>query len=171
MTSDSQEHYESLRPRDAVGGILFLLGVALLVLSFLSGTKAWNVALPSFWYRNQWLWPFAGILLAVSGWAFQRAGADPAKSWSPSRPGGRFRRVVLYTKPGCHLCDVAKDTLLQHERWLPKVEEIDISDDPQLLERFGEAIPVVEIDGEERFRGVVNPLLLRRLIEASPRVD
>jgi glutaredoxin len=69
--------------------------------------------------------------------------------------------VVLYTRRGCHLCDDAKQLLVAHGLH-PK--EVDIDGDPELVERYGLLIPVVEIDGRERFRGRIDPVLLRRLI-------
>jgi len=69
-------------------------------------------------------------------------------------------RAVLYTRAGCHLCDDAAAVLRAHGF---NVEEIDIDRDPALVERYGLAVPVVLIDGKERFRGRVDPVLLRRL--------
>jgi len=71
--------------------------------------------------------------------------------------------VVLYTRAGCHLCEEALAALLRH-RLAPKL--IDIDGDPALRERFNECVPVVIIDGKERFRGRVNPVLLRRIVAA-----
>jgi glutaredoxin len=82
--------------------------------------------------------------------------------------GVRFERVVLYTHPGCHLCDLARETLEKHRESLPRPIEIDIDTDPALRARFSTCVPVVEIDGKIRFRGRVNEVLLRRLIEATP---
>ena len=70
-------------------------------------------------------------------------------------------RVVLYTRRDCHLCEVAKDTLVQ-QGYLP--EEVDIDEDPELRSRFDCCVPVVEIDGKIRFRGHVDKRLLRRLL-------
>ena len=69
--------------------------------------------------------------------------------------------VVLYTRSGCHLCDDALTTLVEHGL-TPKV--VDIDADPALRERWSDCVPVVEIDGKIRFRGRVDPLLLRRLL-------
>jgi glutaredoxin len=70
-------------------------------------------------------------------------------------------RVVLYTRVGCHLCDDAL-ALLESHGLTPVC--IDIDADPNLRERFHECVPVVEIDGQIRFRGHVDPILLRRLL-------
>jgi glutaredoxin len=71
------------------------------------------------------------------------------------------QRIVLYTRAGCHLCDDAQQLLLTHGI-VP--ECIDIDADPDLRERFDTCVPVVEINGKIRFRGRINPLLLRRLL-------
>lgn len=68
---------------------------------------------------------------------------------------------VLYTRRGCHLCDDAKALLVRHGL---DPKEVDIDADPTLVERYGLSVPVVEIAGRERFRGRVDPLLLRRIL-------
>ena len=70
--------------------------------------------------------------------------------------------VILYTREGCHLCDDAKQILLRHGL---APTEVDIDQDPSLVERFHTAVPVVEIDGQERFRGRIDEMLLRRLLK------
>lgn len=72
--------------------------------------------------------------------------------------------VVLYTRRGCHLCDDAK-TVLCEAGINPK--EVDIDTDAELTTRHGLRIPVVEINGRERFFGRVDPVLLRRLLKAE----
>ena len=61
-------------------------------------------------------------------------------------------RLTLYGKPGCCLCDDARAAIdalgAAHEF---ELEEVDVSIDPRLWSRFGERIPVLEIDGEEAF--------------------
>lgn len=74
--------------------------------------------------------------------------------------------VVLYTRAGCHLCDEAKHVL--RESGLAPVE-VDIDHDPVLLERYNESVPVVFIDGRERFRGKVDRRLLGRLLKKHNR--
>ena len=74
------------------------------------------------------------------------------------------QHVVLYTRDGCHLCDEAKQILMRHGI---KPQEVDIDEDPELVQRFGECVPVVTIDGAVRFRGRVNEVLLRRLLRSG----
>jgi predicted thioredoxin/glutaredoxin len=69
--------------------------------------------------------------------------------------------VILYTRKGCHLCDDALH-LLESHGLQPSLQDIDA--DAGLLERFNECVPVVEIDGKIRFRGMVEPVLLRRML-------
>ncbi len=167
MPATPRDHYEPLRPRDAIGGILFLLGIALLVFSIFASLKTTAWRLPDFWYRGQMLWPFAGLLMALAGWAVQRGGPQTPDGWKPGQSGKRFRRVIIYSRRECHLCDVAKDTLHAFQEWLPPIEEIDIEGDEELTETHGTSIPVVEMDGEIRFRGIVSVPLLKRLIEGT----
>jgi hypothetical protein len=64
--------------------------------------------------------------------------------------------VTLYGKPGCCLCEEARaDIEALRERRAFELREVDVSLDPVLNRRFGERIPVVEIDGEEAFELVV----------------
>ena len=74
--------------------------------------------------------------------------------------------LTLYGKPGCHLCHEARDAvkrvLLDRELAL---EEIDITLDPALFARFGERIPVLELDGEALFEFVVDEDLLKQRLD------
>lgn len=71
--------------------------------------------------------------------------------------------VIIYSRPGCHLCEGAKALL--HAYGLAP-EEIDITSDPKLVQQYGESIPVIVIDGKERFRGRIDEILLRRLLQS-----
>jgi glutaredoxin len=70
-------------------------------------------------------------------------------------------QAILYTRQGCCLCNEAKKMLEAHGL---AVEEIDIDADPKLRDRYNECVPVVVIDGRERFRGRVDERLLKRLL-------
>lgn len=59
-------------------------------------------------------------------------------------------RVTLYGKPGCHLCDEARDVIARvcadlGVEWA----EVDITSDDELYRRFWEQIPVTFVDGEQ----------------------
>jgi glutaredoxin len=70
--------------------------------------------------------------------------------------------IVVYTRSSCPLCEKAKALLSTHGL---RYSEIDITADPELAEKFDTCVPVVEIDGKIRFRGQVDPVLLRRLLD------
>jgi glutaredoxin len=59
-------------------------------------------------------------------------------------------RVRLYARPDCHLCDEARAGLdsLRSDGLEFELEEVDIDSEDELLRRFLERIPVVELDGE-----------------------
>jgi len=69
--------------------------------------------------------------------------------------------VELYTRSGCHLCDQAAAVL---DRYRLRYQAVDIDADDELRARYNECVPVVVIDGKERFRGRIDELLLRRLL-------
>jgi glutaredoxin len=64
--------------------------------------------------------------------------------------------LTLYGKPGCHLCEEAR-AVVDEARAGRSVElvEVDVTLDPVLHRRYGERIPVLELDGEELFELVV----------------
>jgi glutaredoxin len=74
-------------------------------------------------------------------------------------------RVVLYHRAGCHLCDEALALLRrEQQRRAFALDVVDVDTDPDLAAAHGEQVPVVVINGRVRFRGRVNPALLRRLL-------
>jgi hypothetical protein len=58
--------------------------------------------------------------------------------------------VRLYARPDCHLCDEARDQLLAIRAAGAefRLDEVDIDRDDELLRRYLERIPVVEVEGE-----------------------
>jgi glutaredoxin len=77
-----------------------------------------------------------------------------------------MHRLTLYGKPGCHLCDEAR-AAVEAARAGRQVEldEVDITLDPVLHRRYGERIPVLAVDGEERFELFVGQESLERLLD------
>jgi glutaredoxin len=62
-------------------------------------------------------------------------------------------KVIIYTRPGCHLCDEAKNNILaagMHNEYT--LAEVNIEDDPELLRLYRYDIPVITINGHEAFR-------------------
>ena len=58
-------------------------------------------------------------------------------------------QVVVYSRPGCHLCEEALTEIvaLHREGYRFELHEIDIESDDALLRAHLERIPVVEVDG------------------------
>ena len=78
--------------------------------------------------------------------------------------------MILYTRPGCHLCDVARETVLSLRPRLGfAFDEVDIEADEELELEYGIRIPVVEIDGEEAFEVTVDPLQLEEQLAGKGR--
>ncbi|MCA1564896.1 MAG: glutaredoxin family protein [Acidobacteria bacterium] len=77
-------------------------------------------------------------------------------------------QVTLYTRPGCHLCDEAKQAMLaarcEDEYAL---REINIDLDPGLTRRYGWDIPVVLINGVATFKHRLTPSEFKREIRRA----
>ena len=59
-------------------------------------------------------------------------------------------RITLYTRPGCHLCDDAREVVERVCADLGETyDEVSIDDDPELTRRFSEEIPVTFVDGRQ----------------------
>lgn len=69
--------------------------------------------------------------------------------------------VYLYSRPGCHLCDRARDVL---EAAGIAFEEVDITTDPALEAEYGILIPVVEQEGRQLFEAGMDPRELPALL-------
>lgn len=75
-------------------------------------------------------------------------------------------RLTLYSRPGCHLCEVAAEAL---ERIGEPYEEIDITGDRELEAEYGDRIPVIMLDGREHGYWRVEEERLRRDLAAGRR--
>ncbi len=63
------------------------------------------------------------------------------------------REVVVYSRKGCHLCEIVKESLTKLERrggflW----REVDVDTDDELRREFSDEVPVVFIDGRKAFK-------------------
>jgi hypothetical protein len=76
-----------------------------------------------------------------------------------------MHKITVMSKPACHLCDEALAVIQKvvGANIPVLIEEIDITQDLDLLEKYHDAIPVVLIDGVEHFRFRVDPDKLARL--------
>ena len=64
-----------------------------------------------------------------------------------------LRQVVVYSRKGCHLCEIVKETLGKLERrggftW----QEVDVESNNTLRRQFTDEVPVVFIDGRKAFK-------------------
>jgi hypothetical protein len=82
-------------------------------------------------------------------------------------------RVTLLSKPGCHLCDAAREVVTSVLAGLGPAastvvfEELSILDDPALNERYWDEIPVVLVDDRVHTVWQVDPDRLRTAIAAA----
>ncbi len=89
-------------------------------------------------------------------------------SGTAGEEAARAPRILLYSKPGCHLCDEARaviETVCAEvgERYL----EVDISTSEELLRAYGEEIPVTFVDGSQHDFWRVDPVRLRAALTAG----
>ena len=77
--------------------------------------------------------------------------------------------VELFGKPGCHLCDDARELVDSVLAGHPEVQLIErnILDDTELFETMRNDIPVVSVNGEEVSRWRVDAALLEKKIEEA----
>ncbi|HEX9968348.1 MAG TPA: glutaredoxin family protein [Solirubrobacterales bacterium] len=85
---------------------------------------------------------------------------------------GRSPQVVVYSRPGCHLCDEALDAIvaLRADGYRFELREVDIESEELLFKRLLERIPVVEVDGEFVSELVLDEAALRARLD-TVRVD
>lgn len=85
-------------------------------------------------------------------------------------PRAEHLTFTVYTRAQCCCCHKALDVLRDHQsRWGFAIEEVDVDSDPELVAKFNTEVPVVAVNGKVRFRGLVNPTLLDRLLMAEAR--
>ena len=75
--------------------------------------------------------------------------------------------VVVYSRPGCHLCEeaVARIVALHEQGYRFGLHEIDIESDELLLRRHLERIPVVEVDGVAVSELVLDEIAVRARLD------
>ncbi len=79
-------------------------------------------------------------------------------------------RVTIYSRPGCHLCDEAKDAMRSAGcNDLFTLEEVNIESDEELLNKYKYDIPVIAIDGVEAFMHRVDPKEFKQRIGGQGR--
>ncbi|RHW44716.1 glutaredoxin family protein [Dermacoccus abyssi] len=95
---------------------------------------------------------------------------DVGGTWTSGDQEVSVRRITLIGKPGCHLCDDARAVIERVAReegveW----EELNMLDDPELVARYAEQIPVTLVDGRQHDYWRVDENRLRKALSAPPR--
>lgn len=76
-------------------------------------------------------------------------------------------RITLYTRPGCHLCDAAREVVARVCADVGEsFDEVDITADDELEDRFGEDVPVTFVDGRQHDFWRVDETRLRAALGA-----
>lgn len=87
-----------------------------------------------------------------------------------SRPDASRLRFTVYSRAQCGCCHTALALLEGFQRRHHfSIEVVDIDTDPELISLYTTSVPVIALDGKVRFKGIVNPVLLKRLIAAEAR--
>jgi glutaredoxin len=152
-------------------GTLALLAAG--IMSVLIFADHWTdivLPLPAIWYRSRSMHLLLCIGLYLLAWYLLRYSSDnnqPTESAAVSGP--LFRSLRMYSKNDCELCDRAAETLALYADAFPDLEVIYIDDNPELMQLHGQSVPVIEIDGQIRFRGIISDALLQRMIDARQR--
>ena len=72
-------------------------------------------------------------------------------------------RLQLVTRAGCHLCEVAAETLARVAAEVGEVPQpVDVDADPELQAEYGDRVPVVLLDGREHSYFTVDVVRLRK---------
>ena len=76
-----------------------------------------------------------------------------------------MNQVILYSKPGCHLCDDAEALLGRLKRRHQfSLDKVDITSDPALFRQYDIRIPVIVVDGQHEIDAPIGEEELRRLL-------
>lgn len=87
----------------------------------------------------------------------------------PAAVPGAEPRVTLIGKPGCHLCDDARAVVVAVTTELGEsFVERSVLDEPELLARYAEEIPVTLVDGRQHDFWRVDPDRLRAALARPP---
>lgn len=71
----------------------------------------------------------------------------------------------MYSRPGCGLCDEARQVILAELGRTPfEFEDVDVTGNDALELEYGIRIPVVLVDGEERFEIAMDPRSFARAV-------
>lgn len=64
-----------------------------------------------------------------------------------------LREVVVYSRKGCHLCEIVKESLVKlHKRGGFRWREVDVDSDSELRRLYNDQVPIVFINGHKAFK-------------------
>jgi glutaredoxin len=98
--------------------------------------------------RTGWIYPFGHLRSSEQDFCWKTV------FWfARLGPMSILREVIVYSRKGCHLCEIVKEKLSKLERrggfrW----REVDVETDDQLKRQFTDEVPVVFIDGRKAFK-------------------
>ncbi|MEF8825002.1 MAG: glutaredoxin family protein [Halapricum sp.] len=77
--------------------------------------------------------------------------------------------ITIYTRENCHLCDAAIETCERAGESVPAdvtLDLVDVDEDPELRETYGDRVPYVLVDGHPTFNYRVDEAELRQKLTA-----
>ncbi len=85
-----------------------------------------------------------------------------------SRKDGPPLQLTVYSRAQCGCCEKAMAVLRNYQKAFNlAIDVVDVDSDQALVALYGNTVPVVAIEGKVRFKGIVNPVLLERLLTAE----
>ena len=79
-----------------------------------------------------------------------------------------MHQVQIYSRHGCHLCDDALATLKLLQKELNfEIEEIFIDGVAELEQKYGEQVPVIQIDHKQHDFFRVDPVRFRKALSSN----
>ncbi|MBL7993751.1 glutaredoxin family protein [bacterium] len=90
-------------------------------------------------------------------------------------PSNHSRKIVIeiFSKPQCHLCDDAKEVLINAKKYFDlEIVEINIEENREYFEKYRYDIPVIRINGRKAFKHKLDAAQLKkRLEQENPAVS
>ena len=79
-----------------------------------------------------------------------------------------MKKLVLYSRVGCHLCDVMKDQVEKYaDRYAFTLDVVDIDEDEALRAEYDWDVPVLFVDGEKIAKYRLDEAMLLRRLEGA----
>ena len=86
----------------------------------------------------------------------------------PLPDSGTGGRIYVYSRPGCHLCELLIDELTPLIRGRLELEVRDIDTRPEWKLKYGIRIPVVEYQGETVCQHHLDDAAIRAILDGLP---